>query len=153
MNDSIDPDIKERQSLIAAAFFGNCPSCAERTLFDGVMIGGGANFAPKCTHCDLDYDAFNVGDGPAAFITFLMGALIVTLALTLELSLQPPFYVHVLLWVPLTIVMTILSLRVAKGALITLEYRNKAKEAVSADVKETVSTDGKEALSADGNDA
>jgi uncharacterized protein (DUF983 family) len=84
MNDSIDPNIKERQSLIAAAFFGNCPRCAERTLFDGVVIGGGANFAPKCTHCDLDYDAFNVGDGPAAFITFLMGALIVTLALAVS---------------------------------------------------------------------
>ncbi len=138
-------DIERQLALLPAAFFGYCPRCDERTLFDRVMIGGGANFAPKCTHCDLDYDSFNVGNGPAAFITFLMGALMVTLALSLELSLHPPFYVHVLLWVPLTIVMTIVSLRVAKGVLITLEYRNKAKEAISSDAQKEVSVDDEDA--------
>lgn len=135
MNDSDDMNEKKGQSLIAAAFFGNCPQCHARTLFEGAMIGGGANFAPTCANCGLDYDGFNVGDGPAAFLTFMMGALIVTLALSLELSLHPPFWVHILLWVPLTAILTIVSLRVAKGALLTLEYRNKAKEAVADDVK------------------
>lgn len=135
MTDLDDSYEKKGQSLIAAAFFGNCPQCHERTLFEGAMIGGGANFASKCSNCGLDYDGFNVGDGPAAFLTFMMGALIVTLALSLELSLHPPFWVHILLWVPLTVIMTIVSLRIAKGVLLTLEYRNKAKEAVADDVK------------------
>lgn len=123
-----------QSALLPAAFFGNCPQCGAATMFAGPMIGGGANFAPKCNKCGLDYDGFNVGDGPAAFLTFMMGALIVTLALTLELKIHPPFWVHIILWVPLTAILTILSLRIAKGALLILEYRNKAKEAVSGDM-------------------
>ncbi len=141
MKERITPDDRERQSLIAAAFFGCCPRCDERTLFDGAIGAGGANFASKCAHCDLDYGGFNVGDGPAAFITFLMGAVIVILALTLELSFHPPFYLHALLWVPITIVMTILSLRVVKGVLMTVEYRNKARAAVSSEAKNVVCAD------------
>lgn len=128
---------KERQSaLLPAAFFGTCPRCDARTIFGPVLRSNPASFNEKCNHCDLDYSSFNVGDGPAAFLTFFMGGLIVTLALTLELSLYPPFWVHVILWVPLTIILTILSLRIAKGALLILEYRNKAKEVVVDDVKE-----------------
>lgn len=103
-------------------------------MFAGAMIGGGANFASKCDNCGLNYDGFNVGDGPAAFLTFMMGALIVTLALTVELKLHPPFWVHIILWVPLTALLTILSLRIAKGALLILEYNNKAKEAGADDI-------------------
>lgn len=125
---------KGQAALLPAAFFGNCPRCEAATMFAGGMVGGGANFAPECDNCGLDFDGFNVGDGPAAFLTFMMGALIVTLALTLELKAHPPFWVHVILWVPITALLTILSLRIAKGALLILEYRNQAKEAVSADV-------------------
>ena len=46
-----------------------------------------------------------MGDGPAAFLTLLVGGLVVGLALWLELSAAPPFWVHVLLWVPLTVVL------------------------------------------------
>ncbi len=36
--------------------------------------------------------------------------------------------VHVLLWVPLTFGGVLLSLRIAKAALLALEYRNAARE-------------------------
>lgn len=129
------PKDKGQSALLPAAFFGNCPRCNAPSMFEGALLGGGANFASQCNVCGLDYDGFNVGDGPAAFLTFMMGALIVTLALSLELSLHPPFWVHIILWVPLTAILTILSLRIAKGALLILEYRNNAKEAVASDVK------------------
>ena len=51
-------------SLAAAAFQGLCPNCGARTLFAGL-----ARFAPKCQACGLDFDSYNVGDGPAAFLT------------------------------------------------------------------------------------
>ena len=50
------------------------------------------------------------------------------LALVLELNLHPPLWVHILLWTPLTTIAVVASLRVAKGALLTLEYRNRARE-------------------------
>lgn len=102
---------------------GACPRCGARTLFSGM-----ASFAPRCRACGLDFASFNVGDGPAAFLTLLIGTLVVALAVILELSAHPPFWVHILLWVPLTAAAVVGGLRVAKGMLIALEYRNAARE-------------------------
>lgn len=102
---------------------GLCPRCGNPTLFAGV-----ARFAARCRACGLDFSSFNVGDGPAAFLTLLIGGLITGLALWLELAAEPPFWVHILLWLPLTTAAVIGSLRFAKAALLALEYRNRAAE-------------------------
>lgn len=115
---------KGQPSIGQAALFGLCPRCGARTLFDGV-----AQFATKCTSCDLDLSRFNVGDGPAGFLTLIIGGIIVGLALWLEVSLAPPFWVHALLWLPLTFVMVIGGLRAAKAALLYAEYTRNAGEA------------------------
>ncbi|MBC7987819.1 MAG: DUF983 domain-containing protein [Sphingomonadaceae bacterium] len=110
-------------SPLSTALTGACPRCGARTLF-----AGPASFAPVCRACGLDYAGFNVGDGPAAFLTLIIGALMLGLALTLEFSLHPPIWVHVLLWLPLTIAAVVYGLRLAKGLLLALEYRNAARE-------------------------
>ena len=108
---------------LAAAARGDCPQCGVRTLFAGPV-----RFAPSCSRCGLDLAQFNVGDGPAAFLTLIVGGIMVALALTLELKLHPPLWLHVLLWTPLTVLAVLGSLRVAKAMLLGLEYRNKARE-------------------------
>lgn len=105
------------------ALKGLCPRCGSKTLFKGWT-----QFADRCGVCGLDLSSFNVGDGPAAFLTLIIGAVIVALAITVELSFSPPFWVHIILWIPLTAVAVVASLRVAKGALISLEFRNAAAE-------------------------
>lgn len=108
---------------LAAGIGGLCPRCGARTLFESLL-----RFTPRCRACGLDYSSFNVGDGPAAFLILLVGTLIVGLALWLELAVEPPFWVHLLLWPLLTLLLVIGSLRVGKGVLLTLEYRNAARE-------------------------
>jgi uncharacterized protein (DUF983 family) len=110
------------------ALKGLCPRCGAPTLFDGV-----AKFAEKCPACGLDFTQFNVGDGPAAFLTLILGAIITALAITLELTVHPPFWVHMILWIPLTAGAVVLALRASKGALLALEYRNKAREVRNED--------------------
>jgi uncharacterized protein (DUF983 family) len=46
----------------------------------------------------------------------------------LELAASPPFWVHLLIWPPVTIAGVVASLRVAKGWLLALEYRTRATE-------------------------
>jgi len=108
---------------IQAALRGLCPRCGNRTLFAGL-----ATFAPKCRACGLDFASFNVGDGPAAFLIFIVGAIVVALAIALELGAAPPWWAHVILWVPLAAMLTIGLLRLAKGLLLALEYRHRARE-------------------------
>lgn len=110
-------------SPLAAGLGGLCPRCSAKTLFRGLLT-----FEPRCRACGLDFSSFNVGDGPAAFLTLLVGTLITGLALWLELAAEPSFWLHLLIWPLLTLLLVIASLRVAKGMLITLEYRNAARE-------------------------
>jgi len=116
MNDTMPP-------IAQVALRGLCPRCGAATLFAGV-----ARFAPCCTACDLDLAQFNVGDGPAAFLTLILGAVVTALAVIVEIRFGPPWWVHVLLWLPLTVAGVLGSLRLAKGALIAAEYRNAARE-------------------------
>lgn len=107
---------------MAAALRGCCPRCGRGRLFRRLLT-----FRSECSHCGLDFHAFNVGDGAASFLILIVGAIVTGLAMWLELSREPPWYVHVLLWLPLTLVLTIGMLRIAKALLIALEYRNEAR--------------------------
>jgi uncharacterized protein (DUF983 family) len=86
------------------------------------------SFSDQCGACALDFSQFNVGDGPAAFLIMIVGAIITALAIIVQLRFEPPYWVHILLWLPLTIVLVIGLLRIAKAALLILEYRNRARE-------------------------
>ena len=111
-----------------AALFGLCPSCGSRTLFAGPV-----QFAPRCRACGLDITQFNVGDGPAAFLILIVGAIVVGLAVWLELSFAPPWWVHAVLWLPVSVGLVLIGLRIAKAWLLQAEYRNKAREAGATD--------------------
>ena len=118
-----EPKPQGQPGIPAAGLFGLCPRCGARTLFDGFI-----EFAPKCRACGLEISRFNVGDGPAAFLTLIIGALIVGLAIWVEVTWAPPFWVHVVLWVPLTAVSVLGGLRAAKAALLAAEYQRDAGE-------------------------
>ena len=125
-----DPQEKGQPGIAAAALFGLCPRCGSRTLFEGL-----ATFAPRCRVCALDLSKFNVGDGPAAFLTLIIGAVVTGLALWLEVSWHPPFWVHVVLWVPITAAAVVWGLRAGKAALLAAEYQSNAGEAGGGDLR------------------
>ncbi|MBC7504221.1 MAG: DUF983 domain-containing protein [Sandarakinorhabdus sp.] len=81
-----------------------------------------------CSVCGLDFTAFNVGDGAASFLILIVGTIVIGLAVWLELTRSPPWYVHVLLWGPLALVLTLGLSRIAKALLVALEFRNEARE-------------------------
>lgn len=125
-----NPEEGGQPGIVPAALFGLCPRCGARALFAGLT-----KFAPRCRVCGLDFERYNVGDGPAAFLTLIIGALITALALWLEISVHPPFWVHVILWVPLTTAAVIWGLRVGKAALLAAEHQHQAGEAGGKDIR------------------
>ena len=121
---------KGQPTLGEAALSGLCPRCGAKTLFASVVA-----FAPRCRACGLEFSSFNVGDGPAAILTLIIGALITGLALWLQIAVNPPFWVHVILWVPIAIAAVLYGLRVSKAALLYAEYTRGAREVGGADVR------------------
>ena len=124
MLDQPDEGITAPGGLSARLPFGHCPRCRAKTLYAGMI-----SFAPRCRGCGLDFSAFNVGDGAAAFLTLIVGAVVSALAIWLQLSAEPPFWMHIVLWVPLTTFAVLAGLRYGKAKLLAAEYRRKAGEA------------------------
>ena len=107
---------------LASALRGRCPRCGVPGLFVGPV-----KFAERCRGCALDFESFNVGDGPAAFLIFLVGGLVTGGAIWLELAASPPYWLH-LVWVPVAALLTVGGLRLGKAWLIAQEYRHRARE-------------------------
>jgi uncharacterized protein (DUF983 family) len=100
-----------------------CPRCGRGRLFQGFL-----GLRPRCEVCGLDYAFADAGDGPAVFVVFLAGAIVVGCALVVEIVYEPPLWLHALLWLPLILVTTLGPLRPMKGLMIALQYHHKAAE-------------------------
>ncbi|BCP52574.1 membrane protein [Kaistia sp. 32K] len=102
---------------------GGCPRCGEGRLFSGFLT-----LAPRCANCGLDYAFSDAGDGPAVFVMLIVGFIVAFLALYVEFTFQPPFWLHALLWIPLVIALALGLLRPLKGLMIAIQYKHKAEE-------------------------
>ncbi len=72
-------------STLGAALFCRCPRCGKGELYSGLLT-----VAPSCRVCGLDLRAQDAGDGPAAFVVLILGAIVVALAIAVEIAFAPP---------------------------------------------------------------
>jgi uncharacterized protein (DUF983 family) len=120
------PDTQQQQTAVSPYIAGlacRCPRCGKGKLYAGFLT-----LAPGCDACGLDYSFMDSGDGPAIFVIMIAGAIVVTAALITEVKYQPPFWVHAVLWLPLTLAVTLWPLRAIKSLLIALQFHHKAAE-------------------------
>lgn len=108
---------------VTAAIGGHCPRCGRGNLFKNVL-----NLRERCEACGLDYKFIDTGDGPAVFVIFILGFLMMGGALFVEFRYEPPVWVHVVAWGLLTPLLALVLLRLIKGALIGQQYKHKAEE-------------------------
>ncbi|HEX9648018.1 MAG TPA: DUF983 domain-containing protein [Alphaproteobacteria bacterium] len=106
-------------SPLSAALRRRCPRCGEGRLFAGYLT-----VAERCEVCDLDLRRQDTGDGPAVFVILLLGFIIVGLALAVEVRVAPPYWLHLILWLPLTIGLALVMLPPLKAWLIAQHYRH-----------------------------
>jgi len=110
-------------SSLASGLAGRCPKCGEGLLFDGFT-----KVAPRCDRCGLDLASIDGGEGPAVFIILIVGALMGFGLVISELAFEPPVWVHLLIWLPLTVILCLALMRPPKGAMIASQYLNRARE-------------------------
>jgi uncharacterized protein (DUF983 family) len=92
------------------------------------MFTGFLTLQLRCQACGLDYGFADAGDGPAVFVILIAGFLVVAAAVIVEFLWRPPYWVHAVLWIPTTLLLTLGMLRPLKGLLIALQYHHKAAE-------------------------
>ena len=105
-----------------AALKGRCPRCGAGRLFKGFVA-----MPASCSNCGLSYKFADAGDGPAVFVILLAGAIIIALMFWVENTYEPPIWLHLTVFLPLTLIVCLGLLRPLKGLLIGLQYKNKAE--------------------------
>ena len=104
------------QALVRG-FFRRCPCCGAGRLFRSYIAP-----EPVCRACGIDLLQFRADDAPAYFTILLVGHVIVPAMLWLEMAQHPSTLLHALLWVPLTLALTVFLLPPVKGALIGVQW-------------------------------
>jgi len=110
-------------SPVATGLKGLCPRCGKGRVFQH-FLGVRSN----CDTCGLDLSFADTADGPAFFVMFAVGIAVVAAALAVEILYQPPYWLHLALWLPLTLVLAVFLLRPLKGVLLAQQYRHNAQE-------------------------
>ena len=108
---------------LATGLAARCPRCGQGRLLEKVL-----EVRARCDVCGLDLSNHDSGDGPAVFVILFLGAVVVGLAIALEVAVAPPMWVHAAVWIPLISGLSIVLLRLFKGVLIALHYRNLRHE-------------------------
>ncbi|MDR3514579.1 MAG: DUF983 domain-containing protein [Azospirillaceae bacterium] len=92
---------------------GRCPRCGVGRLLTGYLT-----VAEQCSQCRLALAEYRSDDAPPYFTILLVGHIIVPCILILEQNAHPAVWVHMALWLPLTLLLTFFLLPRVKGAVL-----------------------------------
>ncbi|WP_298725454.1 DUF983 domain-containing protein [uncultured Ferrovibrio sp.] len=97
-----------------------CPQCGHGRIFGRYLKVNDA-----CASCGLGLSGHRADDAPPYFTILIVGHIIVPLMLLLEQHVEPAEWVHMVLWVPLTLILSLWFLPHIKGALIGLQWSRR----------------------------
>ena len=112
-------------SPLMVGLCGCCPRCGKGRLYSQWLTP-----ADSCRNCGLDYTFIDSGDGPAVFVILIIGFIITGLALFVQTTFAPPWWVHIIVWLPTITLACFWSLRFAKALMIALQYKTKASQGI-----------------------
>lgn len=92
-----------------------CPACGHSALFHGFL-----KVASACPRCGAPLGAYRSDDLPPYLTIFIVGHIIVPLMLVAEKTWSPPEWVVAAVFLPLTLLLTVLLMRPVKGATLGL---------------------------------
>ena len=115
---------KGQPGIGRAALSGLCPRCSAPTLFETP-----AGIAFECDACGLDFTQYERGARLAGLLTIIVAALLIALAMGIDIWLRPPFILQALFWTPVTILTVIGVLRLFKTALLYARYEKRQDKA------------------------
>jgi uncharacterized protein (DUF983 family) len=101
---------------------GHCPNCGAGAAFAGYL-----RVNQTCASCGHELGRYRADDAPPYFTILIVGHIIVPLMLMLEKSVAPELWVHMALWLPATIVLSLVLLRPIKGAVLGVMWATSAE--------------------------
>ncbi|MGA0564897.1 DUF983 domain-containing protein [Ancylobacter sp. VNQ12] len=94
-----------------------CPACGE-----GKLYGGYLKVNEHCPACGEELWHHRADDAPPYMVITIVGHIVVPLLLAVEMALHPALWIHMIVWLPMTLILALVLLPPVKGALIGYQW-------------------------------
>ncbi len=112
-------------ALLSLGWTCKCPRCGKGNLYKpGLTL----SLRDRCESCNLDLQKNDSADGPAVFLIFILGFALVPLALLVDALFRWPIWLHLTIWSPLALGLTLGMLRPLKAYIIALQFKHRPED-------------------------
>lgn len=108
---------RDKWQAIRRGLSRRCPACGI-----GSMYGRYLKVEHACAHCGTELHHQRADDAPPYFTMLIVGHVVVGGVLSVERQFAPPTWVHMVLWLPLVLGLSLAMLPIVKGGLIGLQW-------------------------------
>jgi uncharacterized protein (DUF983 family) len=108
------------RSALVRGMLGRCPACGRGRMFSAFL-----KVADRCPACGEDLTHQRADDAPAYFVILIVGHIIVPLVLAFELAMAPPYWLHMVIWLPLTLALCLILLQPIKGIIVGWQWAHR----------------------------
>jgi len=115
--DSAFAEKRDVWTSIKRGFRGRCPRCGEGKLFRAFL-----KVDNNCSVCGLDFTPHRADDLPAYLVIVIVGHIVVPTALMVETNYSPPVALQLAVYLPFTLVASLLLLQPVKGAVVGIQW-------------------------------
>lgn len=113
-------DPAAKRDLVTAmkrGFFCRCPNCGEGKMFRAFL-----KTADHCDRCGQDFSHHRADDLPAYLVIVIVGHIVVPIALWIETNYSPDVLLQLAIYLPITLIASLLLLQPIKGAVVGLQW-------------------------------
>lgn len=101
-------------------FSCRCPKCGTGRLFDKYL-----KVTQKCNNCHEDMHHHRADDLPAYLVVMIIGHIVVGGFMFAEMAYELAVWQHMLIWIPITAISSLLLLQPVKGTVVGLQWALK----------------------------
>lgn len=113
------------KALCKTAWQQKCPHCQTQPIFKSFWS---LETPEKCSQCGFTIGEHDSGDGPAVFLSFILGFSVIPVALVVALNTDWPLWVHTLIWSPVILLLSVGLLKPSKAITIALQYKHRPRD-------------------------
>src|SRR6202051_877913 len=115
--DTAGTEKRDVWTALKRGFRGRCPRCGEGKLFRAFL-----KVDDHCSVCELDFTPHRADDLPAYLVIVIVGHVVVPTILWIETDFSPSVPLQLAIYLPFTLVLSLLLLQPVKGAVVGVQW-------------------------------
>ena len=111
---------RDARTAIGRGMRGMCPACGKGRMFRALL-----KVVDNCPSCGEALHHHRADDAPPYFNMVIVGHILVPLVLAVEVAYAPPYWLHAVLWLPLTLILAFVLMHPIKGAVVAWQWAKR----------------------------